>query len=63
MLKDEYLGLNCNSTFDLRKDPIYSKDLTTEELQSLVKDDYFSYEELKIYFDRILEEYYLNTNE
>lgn len=26
-------------------------------------DDYFSYEELKIYFDRILEEYYLNTNE
>lgn len=57
------LGLNCNSTFDLRKDPIYSKDLTTEELQSLVKDDYFSYEELKIYFDRILEEYYLNTNE
>ena len=60
---DEYLGLNCNSTFDLRKDPIYSKDLTTEELQSLVKDDYFSYEELKIYFDRILEEYYLNTNE
>ena len=51
------------SAFDLRKDPIYSKDLTTEELQSLVKDDYFSYEELKIYFDRILEEYYLNTNE
>lgn len=60
---DEYLGLNCNSTFDLRKDPIYSKDLTIEELQSLVKDDYFSYEELKTYFDRILEEYYLNTNE
>lgn len=54
---------NCNSTFDLRKDPIYSKDLTIEELQSLVKDDYFSYEELKTYFDRILEEYYLNTNE
>lgn len=45
------------------KDPIYSKDLTTEELQSLVEDNYFSYEELKIYFDRILEEYYLNTNE
>ncbi len=33
------------------------KDITT------VKDDYFSYEELKTYFDRILEEYYLNTNE
>ena len=60
-----YTGLDqsCYSTFDPRTDPLYSKDLTREELDALTNQQYFSEEELKYYFDLLVSRYCLYDKE
>lgn len=60
-----YTGLDqsCYSTFDPRTDPLYSKDLTREELDALTNQQYFSEEELKYYFDLLVSRYCLTDKE
>ena len=53
----------CYSTFDPRTDPLYSKDLTREELDALTNQQYFSEEELKYYFDLLVSRYCLYDKE
>lgn len=54
---------SCYSTFDPRTDPLYSKDLTREELDALTNQQYFSEEELKYYFDLLVSRYCLYDKE
>lgn len=56
---DDYTGLNktCYSTFDARKDPMFSQDLTREELEALTSGDYFTNEELRYYLDLLVSNY------
>lgn len=47
----------------LYTDPLYSKDLTREELDALTNQQYFSEEELKYYFDLLVSRYCLYDKE
>lgn len=61
---DEYIDSgDMYSTFDLRKDPLYSDKLTIEELSALISEEYFSYEELKLCLDQLIYQYCLNKED